>query len=77
MSVLAWNCRGLGSPLTVRLFTDEVKSKNPALVFLVETKASSSRIKGLQRKLGLTQGISVLCNGRSGGRRCCGKKGWT
>ena len=47
MSVLAWNCRGLGSPPTVHLLTDEVKSKNPALVFLVETKASSSRIKGL------------------------------
>ena len=67
MSVLTWNCRGLGSPPTVRLLTDEVKSKNPALVFLVETKASLSRIKGLQRKLGLTQGISVPCDGRSGG----------
>ena len=47
MSVLAWNCRGLRSPPTIRLLTDKVKSKNPALVFLVETKASSSRIKGL------------------------------
>ena len=48
MSVLAWNCRGLRSPPTIRLLTDKVKSKNQALVFLVETKASSSRIKGLQ-----------------------------
>ncbi|XP_023922453.1 uncharacterized protein LOC112033913 [Quercus suber] len=67
MSVLAWNCRGLGSTSTVQLLTDEVKSKNPALVFLVETKASPSRIKGLQRKLQLSQGITVPCDGRSGG----------
>ena len=65
--MLAWNYRGLGSPLTVRILTDEVKSKNPALVFLMETKASSSIIKGLQRKLGLTQGILVPCDGHSGG----------
>ena len=65
--MLAWNCRGLGSSPTIQLLTDEVKSRNPALVFLMETKASPSRIKGLQRKLQLTQGISVLCDGRSGG----------
>ena len=67
MSVLAWNCRGLGSTPAVRILTDEVKSKNPVLVFLVETKANLSRIKGLQRRLELTQGITVPCDGRSGG----------
>ena len=51
MSVLAWNCRGLGSTPAVRILTDEVKSKNLVLVFLVETKANPSRIKGLQRRL--------------------------
>ena len=39
MSVLVWNCRGLRSSLAVRLLTEEVRSKNPTLVFLVETKA--------------------------------------
>ena len=67
MSELTLNCWGLGSSLTVQLLTDEAKSRNPALVFLVETKASPSRIKGLQRKLQLSQGISVPCDGRSGG----------
>ena len=37
------------------------------MVFLSETKASVSRIKGLQRKLELTQGISVPSDGQSGG----------
>lgn len=47
MNVLAWNYRGLRLPLAVQNLTHEVKSKNPILVFLVETKASPSRIKGL------------------------------
>nr|POF19087.1 hypothetical protein CFP56_77186 [Quercus suber] len=34
---------------------------------LRETKAKQYRIKGLQRKLNLTQGITVPCDGRSGG----------
>ena len=67
MSVLAWNCRGLGSSPTVQLLSDEVKCRNPVLVFLAKTKASPSRIKGLQRKLQLTQGITVPSDGRSGG----------
>ena len=48
MSVLSWNCGVLGSSPTVRTLTDEVKAKNPILVFLSETKASTSWMKGLQ-----------------------------
>ena len=54
MSVLAWNYWGLRSTPAVQILTDEVKSKNPVLVFLVETKANLSRIKGLQRRLEFT-----------------------
>ena len=67
MSILAWNCRGLGTSPAVRTLTDEVKKKNPMLVFLVETKASTKRMKGFQNKLGFTQGIVVPSDGRSGG----------
>ena len=67
MTALAWNCRGMGSAPAVRALTDEVKKSDPVLVFLSETKASQRRIKGLQRKLGLTQGITVQSDGRSGG----------
>ena len=37
--ILAWNCWGLGSSLVIQTLTDEVKAKNPILVFLAETKA--------------------------------------
>ena len=67
MSLLAWNCRGLGSPLVVQTLADEVRAKDPLLVFLSETKAKKSRIKGIQNKLEYSQGIIVQSNGRSGG----------
>ena len=47
MSLLAWNCRGLGLALVVRSLTDVVKVTDLVLVFLSETKASQNRIKGL------------------------------
>ena len=67
MNVLAWNCWGLGSTSVVWILTDEVKSKRPILIFLVKTKASSSKVKGILNKLELTQGISIPSDGRSGG----------
>ena len=67
MSVLAWNCRGLGASPAIRTVTKVVKQKNSMVIFLVETKASIDRMKGFQNKLGFTQGITVLSDGRSGG----------
>ena len=75
MSLLAWNCRGLGSAPAVRSLTDVVKFLDPVLVFLSETKEGLNRIKGIQRKLNFTQGITVPSDGRSGDWRCCGRKG--
>ena len=66
MSVLAWNCWGLGTPPAIHTLTEEVKKQNP-VVFLVETKANTDRMKGFQQKLGLTQGIIVPSDGQSGG----------
>ena len=44
-----------------------MRTKDPLLVFLSETKAGVSRIKGIQNKLDYTQGITVPSDGRSGG----------
>ena len=51
---------------TIQILTDEVKSKNLILVFLVETKAYSSKIMGFMRKLEMTQGINVPHDSKSG-----------
>ena len=67
MTILAWNCRGMGSALVVRTLADEVRSKDPLLVFLIETKTGESKMKGIRNKLEYTQGITVPSDGRSGG----------
>jgi len=59
----------------VRSLTDEVKETDPILVFLAETKAKQNRMKGLQRKLNLTQGITMPSNGQSGGLAMLWKEG--
>lgn len=67
MSIIAWNCWGLRSSLEIRSLIDEVKAKDPLLVFLAETKASMSKIRGIQNKINFMQGIIFLSDGRSGG----------
>lgn len=46
----------------VRTLVDEVRARDPLLVFLAETKASANRIKEIQSKLDFTQGIVVPSN---------------
>lgn len=75
MTLLAWNCRGLGSSLAVRILTDEVKATDLTLVFLAEMKASVNHIKGIQQKIEFSQGITVPSDGKSGGLALLWKEG--
>nr|POE67505.1 hypothetical protein CFP56_36671 [Quercus suber] len=75
MNLLAWNCRGLGSAPAVRSLTNEVKDTDSVLVFLSETQANQNRIRGIQRKLNFTQGITVPSDGRSEGLAMLWKEG--
>ena len=75
MIVIAWNCQGLGSSLVDWTFTEEVRAKEPLLVFLLKTKAEASRIKGIQNKLEYIQGITVPSDERSGGLAMLWRKG--
>ena len=38
MTILAWNYLGLRSALAVQTLADKVRSKDPLLIFLAETK---------------------------------------
>ena len=75
MSVIAQNSWGLGSSLMVRTLIEEVRAKDPLLVFLLETKARVSRIKGIQNKIEFTQGIMVPSDGRSGSLALLSREG--
>jgi hypothetical protein len=40
MKILAWNCRGLAQPFTVRSLRAFLRNKNPNIVFLTKTKSA-------------------------------------
>ena len=67
MIVLALNCRGLGLNAAVGELRDLVRSHNPAVVFLCETKKKANEVNKLKWSLGFANGVAVDCNGRSGG----------
>ena len=67
MSLLSWNCQGLGNPQTVRDLNQMVKEKKPSFLFLIETISHKSRMKWIRVKLGFAGMFVVEPVGRSGG----------
>lgn len=67
MKILVWNCRGLGLTSTVGELKDLVRSLNPEVVLLCETKKRTPAVEKLRWSLGFSNGVAVNCNGRSGG----------
>ena len=67
MNSLCWNCRGIGNPRTVFALRDYLRSWNPKLVFLSETKLISRRREKVKYKLGFSNGLIVPSRGRRGG----------
>ena len=67
MNALAWNCRGVGNPRTVRDLAAFVQSYHPKLVFLSETRQSEEQMQQLRWRLGLKGCLARSCVGRSGG----------
>jgi hypothetical protein len=67
MSLLSWNCRGLGNLRIVRDLCRMVKEKKPDLVFLMETKLPSLRMEFIRVRTGFDYMFVVDNMGRSGG----------
>jgi ribonuclease HI len=67
MSLISWNCRGLGNLRTVRDLNQMVKDKKPNFLFLIETISSKKRMEGLRVRLGFEGLFVVEPVGRSGG----------
>jgi hypothetical protein len=67
MSILRWNCRGLGSDATVGELRYLVRVHRPALLFLSETKMRDSRVHNFMWSLGFSGCYAVSSDGLSGG----------
>ncbi|GLT45094.1 hypothetical protein SLA2020_450210 [Shorea laevis] len=59
MSLLCWNCRGLGNPCAVRSLIELVRWKKPIVVFLSETRLDKRRMDGVQRRLGFKNCFTI------------------
>ena len=67
MSVISWNCRGLGNPEAVRELRSIVKQEGPTLLFVMETKIRAARVENLKFTLGFEGCFAVNSVGLSGG----------
>jgi hypothetical protein len=67
MSIICWNCRGLGNHSAVRDLHQMVKEKRPTLVFLMETLLCNKKADFLIIKLNFDYMFVVDRVGRSGG----------
>ncbi|KAG6667043.1 hypothetical protein CIPAW_01G073500 [Carya illinoinensis] len=76
MSILVWNCRGLGNPQSIRIFRKLTKEKCPFLVFLVETKARKQQLEDVRRRLKLDGCFAVDNMDLSGGIAPFWKEDW-
>ncbi|XP_019184178.1 PREDICTED: uncharacterized protein LOC109179063 [Ipomoea nil] len=67
MSVLSWNCRGLGSKPTVRELLSLVTKQLPMFVFISETKSIKAAVERVRIRMGF-EGLFVVDKvGRGGG----------
>ena len=51
MSLLVWNCRGLGNLVTEKELGDITWVQDPSVVFIVETWMDEARLKKIKRNL--------------------------
>ena len=65
--MIAWNYRGLGLDSTVGELRDLIRSHNPAVVFLSETKKSDRAMDKLKWSLGFRSGVAICCVGKNWG----------
>ena len=49
MRAMVWNCRGVGSPLTVSQLKEFIKLHSPSLVFLSETKKKKNYLNNVKQ----------------------------
>ncbi|KAL6134008.1 hypothetical protein ACLB2K_066241 [Fragaria x ananassa] len=83
MTILCWNCQGIGNPWTVKGLKRLVSLLHPKLNFLSETRCTVREIDGVRRQVGWKNAFSVSCRfeKKSHGKRVSRARGicllWT
>lgn len=67
MTFLSWNCQGLAAPPTSNELRELCKLYQPAVVFLMKTKAPRGRVEKVKRSLHFAESFSMEPRGLSGG----------
>jgi exonuclease III len=67
MSLVSWNCQGLGNPWIAQDLCLMVRDKRPNILFLMETKCRKNKMEGIKVKLGYNNMFVVESVGWSGG----------
>ncbi|KAL9690404.1 hypothetical protein QQ045_010802 [Rhodiola kirilowii] len=67
MTILSWNCRGMGNPRTIRELRSLIRATNPQVIGLIETKADKKKMERIRVLLGFFGCFVVPAKGASGG----------
>jgi hypothetical protein len=67
MSILSWNCYGMGQPRTVQELVQLVHTTAVKIVFISETRQHRDRVNNIKGRLGMNNCFVVDGVGRGGG----------
>ncbi|KAG4109599.1 hypothetical protein ERO13_1Z049322v2 [Gossypium hirsutum] len=67
MSIICWNCRGVGNPATVRDLKQLLVANDPNIIFFCETKINANKFDSIRRKCRMEGCLAVKVEGKSGG----------
>lgn len=67
MSVLSWNCHGIGTSWASQFLKDLVSQKKPNIIFLRETLSKQDQLEKIKKYLGFEGLLVIDCQGQSGG----------
>ena len=67
MSLLCWNCSGLGNQRTENQLVDMVRAKDPSVVFIAETWTNEARLILVQDKIKFKHTFVAPIRNKAGG----------
>lgn len=67
MSIISWNCQGVGPPWKLQFLQGVVRQQRPIFVFLCETLSNKKKMEWVRTRIGFHGLIVVEAQGRSGG----------